>query len=399
MPQKESSHLPRIPVHSAEPLFPGVTPLHQDLMYQAMSGGSLQEVLDGIGRLEEKLSRVANSLGEVLDRLPQEAQESLPMTQRRPDHMETMPNLAALRSRGSYLTLSGNVAPQTLNRTSSAASQRLTRFASAEHQRKSVVGGSAHSTLHSDEDSEADTDRWPGNILPRTEAFIHVRSTFKSRGADMTRALTAQGTPGTRTWKGKRSMTLHPNSLFRAVVDFASLVMLGYDMMVIPVVLAWDKQHVVLDHLAWMSTIFWTLDIFLSSITGYYRKGELEMRSRKVFKHYLKKWFPIDSVVIVVDWLQVVLFYSGASASELGAFEVPVRAMKLGRFLRLISVLRMLQLSYRVEMLIDRFLSDTTRMIGLVTQITLLVMWVSHVAACIWYSMGVGGRSDAAIRG
>eukprot|EP00971_Amphidinium_carterae_P199525 3959880-Amphidinium_carterae.1 len=159
-------------------------------------------------------------------------------------------------------------------------------------------------------------------------------------------------------WKAAREeqarcvWALHPSSSPRACIDLTSVLVLMYDMIMIPVILAWNLQGTIFTMLAYCTSLFWTLDILLSCFTGYYEGGELEMRPARIARHYLRTWFPLDGAVIVIDWMGVLVQVTGA-APNLGILELSVRMLKLSRILRILSLLRMFQLSYRFENLVD----------------------------------------------
>ena len=86
-----------------------------------------------------------------------------------------------------------------------------------------------------------------------------------------------------------------------------STEVLGYDMIFIPVILAWDLTGGAVQAMGWVSPCFWSIDMFFTCLTGYYVNGELEMRPRKIVSHYVRTWFPMDLLVLVVDWVGVAL--------------------------------------------------------------------------------------------
>ena len=70
------------------------------------------------------------------------------------------------------------------------------------------------------------------------------------------------------------------------------MLALCYDLVFLPFVAAFEPPVTVLDtFMTWITLIFWTLDMLVSSITAYYSQGNLVVSRRDILLHYARTWF------------------------------------------------------------------------------------------------------------
>lgn len=101
---------------------------------------------------------------------------------------------------------------------------------------------------------------------------------------------------------------LHPNSRIRMVWDVAGMLLLFHDLVVIPLqAFANGTSGFSADYVDFISqydlfvTLFWTFDVLVSFMTGYYSdQGFVEISHRKIAKNYMKTWFPLDLIIVSV---------------------------------------------------------------------------------------------------
>merc|ERR1719382_345792 len=111
-----------------------------------------------------------------------------------------------------------------------------------------------------------------------------------------------------------------------------------------PVEFAYNlEQGAFLVAMSWLSQIFWSFDICVSFLTGYYKNSELEMRLGKVMYMYVKTWFTIDVIVTAPLW--VLLFIDEGSCTNCGAARAS-KGMKTIRFLRVLRLLRLVKFQH-----------------------------------------------------
>eukprot|EP00959_Pyramimonas_sp_CCMP1952_P328138 6870118-Pyramimonas_sp.AAC.1 len=111
---------------------------------------------------------------------------------------------------------------------------------------------------------------------------------------------------------------MDPQSPKRISTGIMGLSLMIYDIIMMPVEFAYNlEQGSFLVAMSWLSQIFWSFDICVSFITGYYQNSELEMRLGHVIAMYVKTWFAIDVVVTAPLW--VLLCIDENSCANCGA--------------------------------------------------------------------------------
>lgn len=170
----------------------------------------------------------------------------------------------------------------------------------------------------------------------------------------------------------------------RLVYEFLSLVLLVTDAYSMPFAIAWQvEEESFWAAWGWVVRLFWTVDLFLSCITGYWDgKKELELRLWPVAQRYLRTSFGADFCIVLWDWASLV-------APE-------VRILRIGRLVRFARFARLLRLVWHVQRIrkvlyIVKGL-QLRREASLVLDISvamLLMTWITHVFCCIWYSIGM----------
>jgi len=88
-----------------------------------------------------------------------------------------------------------------------------------------------------------------------------------------------------------------------------------------------------------MGTVFWTADIPFTFLSGYHAGGVVEMRPPKIAKAYLKSWFWVDILIVLLDWL--LLFLASGVADLIGIMRIS-KTIRLTRILRLFRLLRVI---------------------------------------------------------
>merc|ERR1712012_906611 len=102
-------------------------------------------------------------------------------------------------------------------------------------------------------------------------------------------------------------MVIRPSSRRKTAWDLLSVLLMGYDVLMIPMSAFVLPHSVIRGAMDMAITIFWTLDVILMFSAGFYNQGVIEMRRSHIALRYLKTWFALDIVVVGVDWV-VILF-------------------------------------------------------------------------------------------
>jgi hypothetical protein len=191
-------------------------------------------------------------------------------------------------------------------------------------------------------------------------------------------------------------LIIDPNATSHAYWDMISFAVLLYDLIVTPYVLAWNVQTEGWLHATALGTaLFWTLDLGLNFITGFFRDGEVERRPEAIVRHYLRTWFVPDVVVVSCDWLSLALTMGVGDDDGGGAGGLKMlRFAKLGRALRIISMLRMVKAIRIVEEFVEKHFSEFCRMALKLLAMVCLALWLSHLVGCVWFAIGNLHYSD-----
>lgn len=182
-----------------------------------------------------------------------------------------------------------------------------------------------------------------------------------------------------------RHIIFHPLKPFRMSWDIASLFMVLYDIIMIPMgFFDMPEDDPVLKVLEWCTRIFWTVDIVTSFVSGYVgSNGLIEMRLLHVWRRYLKSWFIVDAIVVGVDWAEIVMKEtSGSGVARMG------KASRPFRIIRMVRLLRLARMGEIVQMLMERLPSDMLVVFGDILKLIIAMLGMCHLIACLWWAVG-----------
>jgi len=182
-----------------------------------------------------------------------------------------------------------------------------------------------------------------------------------------------------------KRFVMPPSSVYRMAWDLLSIVMLVHDICTIPLEAfsLQDSEYVKI--IAFVTTVFWTLDIPISFLKGYYCEGVVEMRPSRIAKRYLQSWFTFDSVVVTLDWA-IFLF----TALQ---WKAVIRLGKTGRGLRIVRILRTARLGRVVKLssllikFFDYIKSELLRTLVGILLMLILLLGINHYLACGWWAI------------
>ncbi|CAK9047387.1 unnamed protein product [Durusdinium trenchii] len=174
----------------------------------------------------------------------------------------------------------------------------------------------------------------------------------------------------------------HPGSLLRIWWGSLGMMLLGYDVIFLP--LRFFPTFVETSTMLaffWTARLYWTLDLFLGFITGFYDAGSLELELRRTIRNYLTGWFTFDVAVVCVDWTSEFLDNNGID-------DLPrlSRTMRLGKIVRLLRLSRMLKLGTLSESMMDQLSMQGSLHAGIL-RIVIWLLLMSHVVACFWFGI------------
>jgi hypothetical protein len=177
-----------------------------------------------------------------------------------------------------------------------------------------------------------------------------------------------------------------PNARSRLVWDITGIFMLMYDLVLIPLALAFQlESSLVIDVMSLITLIYWILDIPASCITGYFAvDGTLVTAPAKIWRRYATTWFGMDVIVVSID------LYTLAMAGQREAAGV-MRAGRMLRMLRVLRTLRLLRLAklrHLVLVIQDNMDSEYTSTVFNILKYIIVIIIINHYVACGWYWLG-----------
>ncbi|CAK0794888.1 unnamed protein product [Prorocentrum cordatum] len=179
-----------------------------------------------------------------------------------------------------------------------------------------------------------------------------------------------------------KQCVMHPEGAARLLWDTVGALVCFFDLIVLPLqffdVMWLDDISAVMD---WLTAIFWTVDMFLSCITGVYINGILRMQRRQIMCRYATTWMPLDLLVVGIEWGTLRSDDDDNAASMAGV----VRGFK---FLRFFRFLRLVKVRVIIRNLERRFNSEALLLSLKVLRHIASVMVLNHVLGCIWYALG-----------
>eukprot|EP00928_Gymnodinium_smaydae_P069796 TRINITY_DN5351_c0_g2_i1.p1 TRINITY_DN5351_c0_g2~~TRINITY_DN5351_c0_g2_i1.p1 ORF type:complete len:883 (-),score=104.79 TRINITY_DN5351_c0_g2_i1:86-2734(-) len=180
---------------------------------------------------------------------------------------------------------------------------------------------------------------------------------------------------------------LRPSSPVRLQWDVMGMGMIIYDLMFIPLDLAFElPQSGVLTAMFWITLLFWTLDVPITFVSGYYINGTEEMRLSRIASNYLRTWFLLDVGIIGLDWFTVF-----AKQERQGGIAI-MRMGKSLRFLRILRAARLLRLAKLrkiLEIIQDNLHTEYSHVIANMMKLVLMILTINHCIACAWYALSV----------
>lgn len=190
---------------------------------------------------------------------------------------------------------------------------------------------------------------------------------------------------------------MSPVAPFRLVWESTGLIILVYDMVMIPMQAFDLPQSNILLAMSWACLYYWTFDVFFTFMVGYYSaEGKLVMEFLKIAARYIQTWLALDLMIIGVDWFSIIarLLATGVYAMESNSSaEQNLAVMRVGkvlRVLRLVRLLRVMKLSRSnfFLMMQERLASQQLFVVSnLLKNVSVLIV-VSHFCACGWFAIG-----------
>lgn len=182
---------------------------------------------------------------------------------------------------------------------------------------------------------------------------------------------------------------LDPSSKPRIVWDIMGVLLLVYDIIVIPLQVFGVQDSAAAEAMFWLSLCYWSMDIPASFFVGFTVDGSLELNLRAIALRYLRSGFLFfDLFLVSVDVLGLVGKMGGETT---GTGEQPTgifRTLRMTRVLRTLRVLRLIKLPYTIMALQENIHSEYISVAVGMAKLTAAILAVNHYIACFWYLFG-----------
>ncbi|CAE7292067.1 Kcnh7 [Symbiodinium sp. CCMP2592] len=183
-----------------------------------------------------------------------------------------------------------------------------------------------------------------------------------------------------------------PQNKFQVLWSIVCSLLILWDAITIPLEMFNVPEFgAVLDTVGIFSFVFWMVDIPLHFFFGVQLEGTTELRPQKLAQLYLRSWFLVDLVVVLIDWMLFLLEAAVTSSDETSVLK-SARYLRTLRLLRLFRLLRVVKLYRELSLLANRFLSTYAYMVMKVVAGLCVMLAINHLIACAWY--GIGSWSD-----
>jgi len=179
----------------------------------------------------------------------------------------------------------------------------------------------------------------------------------------------------------RRGFVVSPDAPARLCWDILGTLLIGWDVMTIPLQAFELPDTPFLFGMSWFVTVFWSIDIFLCFCVGYYHKGNLVMDAKSIAKNYLKSWFAIDCIVVGGDWVTKL----ADGMLDIGGLG---RVTRIVRAIRVLRLLRLLKLKKLLADLQEHIYTEYSFILVLVFKQLLFILLMNHCVACTWYWIG-----------
>lgn len=228
-----------------------------------------------------------------------------------------------------------------------------------------------------------------GGPVSKNAHNMSKSSIFRNEDPDIDELINTAQSEDVAVYESKskcwRAILIHPYNRYRSVWDIASLFLVLYDMVMIPLQLFELPEDGFLTTMQWVTRIFWTMDMPASFLSGYVATdGSIEMRPSKIISRYMISWFTLDTIVVGIDWFEVVI---SAGGDALG-FARMGKASRIFRILRMIRLLRLARMKEVFDLLIERVNSEKVVILIDVVKLILLMTGAGHLIACGFWAVG-----------
>lgn len=183
---------------------------------------------------------------------------------------------------------------------------------------------------------------------------------------------------------------MHPSSTKRSCWDIASLFLVFYDMVTIPLGILEIPATDFSQMMAWSTRIFWTSDLPVTFATGLIMPdGSANLCTIDVAWNYARGWLCLDVFIVAVDWVE--LFWTSGQSLRYARVS---KFSRIFRMLRMIRLLRLVRVTRVLTHMAERVLSERMVIIADMAKMIVILLVLAHLFGCVW--CGIGAWSDPA---
>jgi len=192
---------------------------------------------------------------------------------------------------------------------------------------------------------------------------------------------------------------MRPAGYPRMSWDILAIFVLAFDLIWIPMVAFNPPETPATTVCGWTTTVYWTLDVLMSFIVGYYdRRGNLVMSYRLSAIRYASSWLVLDILIISMDWVAIFIKYAEKASSAGGAGNVGIarvgKLARVGRLFRALRLLRLMKIRRVMFMIQERIDSEYVSIIISLAKNTATLLCINHAIACLWFWVGNQSTSN-----
>mmetsp|Transcript_9435 Transcript_9435/g.22719 ORF Transcript_9435/g.22719 Transcript_9435/m.22719 type:complete len:692 (+) Transcript_9435:74-2149(+) len=181
-------------------------------------------------------------------------------------------------------------------------------------------------------------------------------------------------------------LPMSPNAEIALTWDILGLFLIAYDVFAIPLQAFPLEEDGFTESMGWITLCFWSMDMVMSNIVGFFDGPELVMQQYRITMRYLRTWFLLDAIVVIPDW-----FTRLAQDGSSGVLANLGRILRSARAVRVIRLLRLLKLQKMMNKLYDFIDSEYLFIVMDILRLLLFIVVLNHVIACLWYLLGYIG--------
>jgi len=182
----------------------------------------------------------------------------------------------------------------------------------------------------------------------------------------------------------------NPHSQINLGWDCLGLLLTVYDLVSIPIEIAWDlptesRGTPTPVALVLFEIVFWSLDMALSFFRGFFSNGVVVLNMRMITRKYLRGWFGLDLLLIVVDCL--IVFSRSWNITGLVRLTTWIRMIRMTRIYKMMRTAKVLE-----EACITWRLPSASLAHAVIYSFAMILL-LTHMVACAWYLIGRRGRT------